>query len=87
MESMSAIWKKLSLTDSEGSKHSMKDEPIMGDYLLATKFYTRRVLNMEAIEKTFKLVWRTRKGFEVRDMGNHLVLFSFSDESDVAKVM
>lgn len=42
---------------------------------------------MEAIARTFKLVWRTRKGFEVRDMGNHLVLFSFSDESDVARVM
>ena len=87
MESMSAIWKKLSLIDFEGSKHSMKDEPIMEDYLLATKFYTRRVLSTEAIAKTFKLVWRTRKGFEVRDMGNHLVLFSFSDEPDVAKVM
>lgn len=59
----------------------------MGDYFLAANFYTRRVLSMEAIARTFKLVWRTRKGFEVRDMGNHLVLFSFSDESDVARVM
>ena len=80
MESMSAMREKLSLTDSEGSKYSVKDEPIMGDYLLAAKFYTRRVLSMEAIVRTFKLVWRTRKRYEVRDMVNHLVLFSFSDE-------
>ena len=80
MESMSAMWEKLSLTDYEGSKYSVKDEPIMGDYLLAAKFYTRRVLSMEAIVRTFKLVWRTRKRYEVRDMVNHLVLFSFSDE-------
>lgn len=56
MESMSAMREKLSLTDSEGSKYSVKDEPIMGDYLLAAKFYTRRVLSMEAIARTFKLV-------------------------------
>ena len=42
---------------------------------------------MEAIARTFKLLWRTRKGFEVRDMGNHRVLFVFSDKSDVNQVI
>ena len=32
---------------------------------------------MEAIANTFKLLWRTSKGFEVQDMGNHRVLFEF----------
>jgi len=42
---------------------------------------------MEAIAQTFKLLWHTKKGFEVRDMGNHQVLFLFFEESDVDKVL
>jgi len=38
---------------------------------------------MEAIARMFKLLWRTRKGLEVRDMGNHRVLFEFKDPLDV----
>nr|POE83141.1 hypothetical protein CFP56_60940 [Quercus suber] len=29
---------------------------------------------MEAIAKTFTLLWKTKKGFEIRDMGDHMVL-------------
>lgn len=42
---------------------------------------------MEAIARTFKLLWHTKKGFEVRDIGNHRVLFAFMDESNVDKVL
>ena len=42
---------------------------------------------MEAIAKTLKLLWRARKDFEVRDMGNHMVLFIFQDERDVKQIM
>lgn len=41
---------------------------------------------MEAIGQTFKLLWHTKKGFEVRDMGNLRVLFVFAEELDVNKV-
>ena len=40
---------------------------------------------MEAIAQTFKLLWCTQKGFEVRDMGNHRVLFESKDPLDVDK--
>ena len=30
---------------------------------------------------------RTKKGFKVRDMGNHRVLFVFTNEEDVVRVM
>ena len=42
---------------------------------------------MDAIARTFKLLWRTRKGFEMRDMGNHRVLFVFLDKRDVDQVI
>lgn len=32
-------------------------------------------------------MWRTKKGFEVWDMGNHRVLFVFTSEEDVDRDM
>ena len=32
-------------------------------------------------------MWHTKKGFEVRDMGNHRVMFVFTNEEDVIRVM
>ena len=57
------------------------------DCAIAAKFFTRRALNMEAIARTFKSVWRTKKGFEVKDMGNHVVLFIFKDAVDAERVI
>ena len=45
------------------------------------------MLSMEAIARTFKLIWHTKKGFEVRDMDDHRVLFVFTKDSDVDKVL
>ena len=54
---------------------------------MTAKFYTKQVLNMEAIAKTFTLLWKTRKGFEIRDMGDHMVLFVFPKASDIDRVL
>ena len=77
MESLSEKWEKFSLSEHEGNKFHMEEGEPEQDYFLAARFYTSRVLKMEAIANTFKLLWRTRKGFEVQDMGNHRVLFEF----------
>ena len=80
-------WEKFSLSESKGNKFMVQEEPEMGEFLLAAKFYTKRVLNMEAIAKTFKLRWRTRKGFEIRDMGDHMLLFAFPYVIDINRVL
>ena len=87
MKSLFEKWEKFSLSEHEGNKFHMEDgEPEQG-YFLAARFYTSRVLNMEAIANIFKLLRRTRKGFEVRDMGNHRVLFEFRDALDIDRVL
>ena len=87
MEKLMGSWEKLSLSESEGNKFIVQEEPELGGFLLAAKFHTIRVLNMEAIAKTFKLLWRTRKGFEIRDMGDHMVLFAFPDVTNIDRVL
>ncbi|XP_075645403.1 uncharacterized protein LOC142616429 [Castanea sativa] len=76
MEKLMGSWEKLSLSKSKGSKFAIKDDPDVEEHVLAAKFLTRRALNMEVIAKT-------RKGFEIKDMGDHRVLFVFSDATDV----
>ena len=65
MEKLMGSWDKLSLSESKGSKFDLKDEAGAEEHVLAAKFLTRRALNMEAIAKTFTLLWKTRKGFEI----------------------
>ena len=81
------LWKKFSVSGYEGQKFPVQESVVEKEFFLATRFFTGRVLNKEAIAKTFKLLWRTRKDFKVRDMGNHGVVFIFLDASDVEKVM
>ena len=87
MENLSAMWENFSLSESEGSKHQVCKKGYEGKFLLAMRFFTGRVLSMEVVARTFKLLWHTKKGFEVRDMGDHRLLFVFLDESDVEKVL
>lgn len=87
MEDLSVMWKKLSLTEEEGSEYSGQAMDTLGEKVIAAKFLTRRVLNLEAIARTFKQLWSTKKGFKVKDMGNHVVLFVFLDKTDADRVL
>ena len=87
MEKLLGSWEKLTLSESEGNKFVVQDEQGVGEFLLAAKFYTKRILNMEAIAMTFTLLWKTRKGFEIRDMGEHMVLFVFPEASDIERIL
>ena len=87
MDRLSVMWERFLLSDSEGRRYVVQDSMEEGEFFVVARFYFGRVLNMEAIARTFKMLWRTRKGFEVRDMGNHRVLFVFLDRADVDHVI
>ena len=87
MDRLSVMWERFLLSNAEGSRFVVQDSMEEGEFFVVARFYIGRVLNMEAITRTFKMLWRTRKGFEVRDMGNHRVLFVFLDRADVDHVI
>ena len=87
MENLSVMWENFSLFEFEGSKYPVYEKGYEGKFLLPVRFFTGKVLSMETVDCTFKILWHTKKGFEVRDMGDHRVLFVFSDESDIDKVL
>lgn len=51
------------------------------------KFFTKRAMNIDAVAKTFRPLWRTRQSFNIRDVGNNHLMFAFEIEVDVEKVL
>ena len=64
MEELAKSWSCLTLSDVEGSHLSIIEEDAVADFVLATKFLTKRALNIEAIAKTFTSLWRMKHGDE-----------------------
>jgi len=47
------------------------------EFILVAKFFTNIVINVEAIARTFRSLWSTRKGFQFRQARDHTLLFIF----------
>ena len=89
MEEILYDWKKLWLIDEEDVKLSLSRSKNLQskEYVLATKFLTKRALNVEAIGRTFKPLWRAKKDFKVCEAGDHVLLFVFELEADAKRVL
>jgi hypothetical protein len=87
MDEINNMWKRLSLNEIEGDRFNLGSSTQAVSYSLAMKFYTRRVINIEAVIRTFKPLWRTEKGFLARDMGDNILLFEFEDGADMERVL
>ena len=89
MDEVLSAWKKLSLTAEESTKLSLKKSKNLRrkEYILAAKFLTKRVLNVDAIGRTFKPLWRAKNEFKIREVGDHILLFVFELETDAERVL
>ena len=89
MEDILYDWKKLSLTNEEDVKLSLSKSKNLWnkEYVLAAKFLTRGALNVEAIGRMLKPLWRAKKDFKVREAGDHVLLFVFELEVDAKWVL
>ena len=88
MEEILNDWKRFSLLEEEDSKVTLDDENNDAkEVILAGKFMTRRVLSIEVVGRTLKPLWKTKKGFEIRDVGNHVLLFVFDNEEEAERVL
>ena len=86
MEILTRRCDQLSLSAKEGEKVILTKSHVSTNHVLAAKFFTKRSLNMEAIVRTFRPLWRTKESFEVTNMGNNVMLFTFRLEVDAEKV-
>uniref|UniRef100_A0A2N9J2I4 DUF4283 domain-containing protein n=1 Tax=Fagus sylvatica TaxID=28930 RepID=A0A2N9J2I4_FAGSY len=87
METIEELWQRFSLTAKEEVEYDLEEYDKEPGFLLAAKFITHRVLNVEAVARTFKPLWRAEKGFSVKDMGENTLLFTFEEEADLLRVL
>ena len=83
MEEITKRWNSISLSEKEGMGLRLKEEQASTEFAIAARFLTKRPLNIEAIANTFTPLWRTKSGFKIKNLGNHLILFSFDNIGDV----
>lgn len=54
---------------------------------MIAKFQTRRLINLDAIANTFNPLWRSKTGFRMKFIGDHLILFSFDSKEEVDRIL
>lgn len=83
MDDLTKTWNRLTLSDKEGPGCCLDEEFSSKEYLIASHFLTKCALNIDAIAKTFTPLWQSHNGLNVRNMGNHNILFVFDNKADV----
>ena len=87
MDNLTKHWQRISLNAKEGEELGLDDELSTKKFTMAAKFFTRRVLNIEVVTRTFNPLWRSIKGFEVRRSSDHVLLFTFESKEEVERIM
>ena len=87
MDDLSNRWNKLSLSEREGGEFKFQAQHKSQEFSIVAKFYTLRILNVEAVARTFNPIWRSKNGFQIQNLGEHRLLFIFDNKADVDRVL
>ena len=87
MEAITNKWAKLKLSEREGCEVDLAPPGVDQGLVLAGKFCTKWRVNLEAIGRALRSVWRTKRDFEVSDMGENRVLLLFQEKEDLDRVL
>ncbi len=87
MEDITGRWNSFSLSGLESQGVALSSRRNRNEGTMAAKFLTRRKINIEAVARTLRPLWRANHGFTIRDMGENKVLFTFKDRIDLERVI
>jgi len=87
MDNLTKQWSGLTISQREGPKVWLQDEMVAFVSIIAAKFLTKRALNPEAVAATFMPKWRSKRGFKIKNLGNHIMLFTFDSETEVDTIL
>ena len=91
-DELEELWKKLTVIEEEeediilgsNSTEVAKEE---GKNCIVTKVVTQRSVNVEALKKNMRMLWKPNKGLQVSEIEDNLFLAEFGDSHDKKKVM
>nr|POE92969.1 hypothetical protein CFP56_48115 [Quercus suber] len=87
MDDLTGKWARLSLNTRETQTIPLAPEVENNNRVLVAKLFTKRRVNIEALSRTLKTMWRSIQNFEVRDLTSNTVLILFSNEVDAKKIL
>ena len=87
MASIEDLWSRFSLIEEEENGADVPRKKEISIVRLAAKFFTKRVVNAEAVSRTFKLLWKLIGEMKIRDIGGNILLFEFDDALDLERVL
>ena len=87
MEEITKKCEKLKLTENEAEQVVLEEEEANEGWVLVGKFLSKRRINLEAVVKALKSIWKTKENFVVQDTGDNTTLFLFQNEGDMNKVL
>ena len=87
MEEISKRCERLKLTEHEAEQVELDDEEVLEGWVLAGRFLSKRRINLEAVVKALKPIWKTSENFVVQDIGDNATLFIFQNEEDLNRVL
>ena len=87
MEDLAEKWSQFTLSERENTGFVLQRDQQTGEFILSAQFLTPRFLNMEAMAKTFKQLWRSTNGFKIHNHKEHQVLFVFDNLGDVDRIL
>lgn len=87
MDSLTREWNHLSLSEQEGDTFDFENQDLKPGSMLVAKFFTKQALSIEVVAWTLRPLWKTKHEFRIKDLGNHLILFTFEDELDAERII
>ena len=87
MDEITQGWNDLSLLDRESDDMKLKKKCPIEEFSLVARFLTSRALSIDAVARTFTPIWKTHNGFQIRNLGDHKLLFIFDNESEAERVL
>ncbi|KAL4626664.1 hypothetical protein ACB092_05G113500 [Castanea dentata] len=91
-DDLETLWKRLTLTKEEdkriklGSSNTKAAKEI-GKSFMVMKVLTQRSINLEALSKNIRMLWKPSKGIQVSEIEEDLFLVEFGDGRDKKKVL
>ena len=87
MDDLQGRWAKLSLNTKETQMVNLSTNVVENSRVLVAKFFTKWRIGLETITRTRKIMWKSGRSFDIRDLGNHIVMLLFDDEDDPKRIL
>nr|POE70104.1 hypothetical protein CFP56_23654 [Quercus suber] len=76
-----------SLTEEEEHRVDVPQKKEVTIVRLAAKFFTKRVVNAEVVNQTFKPLWKLIGEMKIRDIDSNILLFEFDNVMDLEQML